>query len=373
MRPHRVAVIGSGWSGAAAARILADNGVAVEVFEAKTVLGGHSRVERAHGVVFEPNGPHVFHTAHSRVAQFVKRFGMFRRFSHAPLTRLDIDGVSSYLNWPLQLEEVRKLPMWPRIHRELEKRPASPRTDNLETYCISMIGETLYRLFVYSYTRKRWGLEASQLSAEIARGRVALRVDGRRRLFADPWEFFPAEGVNDVIEAVLDSIPVHFNTTVHLANLSDELYRDFDHVICTAALDAFTGQENTLKWRGIEMRPRYYQTKALHGTVTRAYCINEPSAGVPYTRTVETKHATGQAILGSVVCEEYARADARHYPIHTTEGLHEARNELLKQLILSESPVPVSFCGCLANYRHIDQDQAILQGMLCAERLLKED
>lgn len=64
MRVKRVAVIGAGWSGAAAARRLHDGGVAVEVFEATEVVGGHSRAERLNGVLYEPNGPHVFHTSH---------------------------------------------------------------------------------------------------------------------------------------------------------------------------------------------------------------------------------------------------------------------------------------------------------------------
>ena len=69
MRVKRVAVIGAGWSGAAAARRLHDGGMAVEVFEATEVVGGHSRAERLNGVLYEPNGPHVFHTSHPRVAE----------------------------------------------------------------------------------------------------------------------------------------------------------------------------------------------------------------------------------------------------------------------------------------------------------------
>ena len=177
--------------------------------------------------------------------------------------------------------------------------------------------------------------------------------------------------MNPVIEAVLDGISVHLNTTVCLRDLTGGLYRSFDGVVCTAPLDGFVGDGPPLPWRGIRVRAHYYDTEAAHSTVTPSYMINQPDPDVPFTRTVETKHATGQEIQGTVVCEEYPGYPAKHYPVPTTDNRHERRNRELKDRIGLESPMPVVFCGRLANYQYINQDGAILQGLVVGDELLE--
>jgi UDP-galactopyranose mutase len=370
VRVKRVAVIGAGWSGAAAARQLYDAGVAVEVFEASQVVGGHSRAEQLNGVLYEPNGPHVFHTSDPRVAAFVHRFGLTRPYAHRPLTTIRIDGEPRYFSWPLQLRELETLPQWDRISRELASRPETPCTSDFEAYCVSLLGETAYRLFIYDYTIKQWGVDPKRLSAAMAVRRVHLRVNGDRRLHRDVWEHFPPAGVNVIIGAILEGVPVHLGAEIRLADLHDRPYRSFDAAVVTAPLDTFTGQFPELPWRGIRVRARYYETDAADTTVTPAYTINQPDPDLPFTRTVETKHASGQRIRGTVVCEEYPGHPAQHYPVPTADRAHETRNSELQAFVHRESPMPVVFCGRLANYQYINQDEAILQGLQAADGLL---
>ncbi len=369
MPPRRVAVVGAGWSGVAAARRLHDLGVAVEVFEAADTAGGHSRAERLRGVLYEPNGPHVFHTSDPRVADFVHRFGLVRPYAHRPLTLVRVDGELRHFSWPLQLEELRSLPEWTRIRTELATRPAVPATSDFEAYCVSLLGETLYRLFVYHYTVKQWGVAPRTLGAEMAVRRIHLRDDGDRRLHRETWEYFSPEGVNPVVEAALRDIPLHLGVEVSLADLGAAPFRAFDAAVVTAPLDAFSGAATALPWRGIRVEARYCETETPDATVTRGYAVNRPDPDVPFTRTVETKHASGQRIRGTVVCEEYPGHPAKHYPVPTKDHEHERRNRALQALIRRESPVPVVFCGRLANYVYINQDEAILQGLRAADEL----
>ena len=44
-----------------------------EIFETKNVVGGHSRSEKINDVIYEPNGPHIFHTSN----EIVNNFGRF--------------------------------------------------------------------------------------------------------------------------------------------------------------------------------------------------------------------------------------------------------------------------------------------------------
>ena len=370
----RVAVVGAGWAGAVTARLLHDAGLEVEVFEKASVTGGHSRAERLHGVVYEPNGAHIFHTSDQRVRDFVAAHGLSRPYEHVVVTEayLDPDDEEAVLlSWPPQISELKALPIWPVVERELAQLPARPRGANFEELVLSMMGPTLYRIFVRDYTVKQWGCDPTELSTSFAPKRVELRDDGYRRLFRDRWEFFPAEGVNSVIESVLAPLAVSVDTEIVLADV-ERLAADFDRLVVTAALDDFVGRPGTLAWRGIEMRSRFIATDSPAETVTAAYVVNRPSARVPYTRTVETKHASGQQVAGTVVSEELPGSPARHYPVHTVEGINEAANLALQAEIAAACPIPVVFAGRLATYRYINQDQAIADAMAAADGILAD-
>jgi UDP-galactopyranose mutase len=144
----------------------------------------------------------------------------------------------------------------------------------------------------------------------------------------------------------------------------------FDAWVVTAPLDQFVGRPGEVAWRGIEMESSFMPTDDPRGTVTAAYVVNHPDVRYPFTRTIESKHATGQVVPGTVVSREFPGAPHRHYPVPTIYREYERLNELLKLEIRAATSVPVHFCGRLANYQYIDQDQAIRQGLDCAERVL---
>jgi UDP-galactopyranose mutase len=369
----RVAVVGAGWSGAVTAERLGSAGIDVDVFERAANVGGHSRSETLNGVVYEPNGAHIFHTSNSDVADYVQRFGLRRPYEHAVKAQVHLgdDDALTLLSWPPQLEELRGLALWPVVEKELAALPETPAGEDFETFVKSLMGTTLYNLFIRDYTAKQWGRPATELSSSFAPKRVELRDDGYRRLFRDRWEFFPAEGMNSVIEAVLARSSVTCGVEVSLDDLID-MQGDFDALVVTAPLDRLLGRDGELEWRGIHLRSRYVPVEGAGDTLTAAYVVNWPDARYPFTRTVETKHATGQQIAGTVVSEEYPGAPFRHYPVPTVDRRFEALNERYKDEVREALDRPVYFCGRLANYLYINQDQAIEQGFACSAEVLAD-
>ncbi len=367
----RVAVVGAGWAGAVTAERLGSHGVDVEVFERSANVGGHSRSETLNGVVYEPNGAHIFHTSNGKVAAYVQRFGLSRPYGHCVMTQVHIgdDDALTLLSWPPQLEELRELPVWPTIEKELAGLPDEPAGDDFETFVKSLMGATLYDLFIRDYTAKQWGRPATELSSSFAPKRVELRNDGYRRLFRDQWEFFPPNGVNSVIEGVLANTSVTCGAELVLDDLAG-MQADFDAFVVTAPLDRLLGRDGELEWRGVHLRSRYIPVERSEDTRTAAYVVNWPDARYPFTRTIETKHATGQRITGTVVSEEYPGAPARHYPIPTVDRRFEVLNERYKDEVRNVLDRPVYFCGRLANYLYINQDQAIEQGFACSAEVL---
>ena len=369
----RVAVVGAGWSGAVTAERLSSGGVDVEVFERSANVGGHSRSETLNGVVYEPNGAHIFHTSNEEVTAYVQRFGLARPYEHAVKVQVHIgdDDALRLLSWPPQLEELRDLPVWPTVEGELADLPPQPAGEDFETFVKSLMGTTLYNLFIRDYTAKQWGRPATELSSSFAPKRVELRDDGYRRLFRDRWEFFPSEGMNSVIEAVLAKSLVTCGAEITLEDLAG-MQDDFDAIVVTAPLDRLLGRDGDLEWRGIHLKSRYVPVEGPDDTLTAAYVVNWPDARYPFTRTVETKHATGQRICGTVVSEEYPGAPARHYPVPTVDRRFEALNDEYKEEVRAGLDRPVYFCGRLANYLYINQDQAIEQGFACSAEVLAD-
>jgi UDP-galactopyranose mutase len=356
------------------ARTLHDAGVPVEVFEAAGVVGGHSRVEHLDGVMYEPNGPHIFHTSDEEVAALVTRFGMGRPFRHEVLSEVfedDDDEHGRLLSWPPQVDELQTLRAWPQIAQELEALPAQPQGSSFEQHVISLMGETLYRLFIEGYTKKQWARDPSQLSATLAPKRVELRTDGYRGLFRDTYEFFPADGVNPIIEAMLEPVGLTCGQALYVDDLHDAA-STFAGVVVTAPTDGFARAEHCLPWRGIRMESRLSATDTLDGCRTAAYQINRPSLRHAFTRTIESKHASGQRIGATVVSEEHPQDGLRHYPVPSLDGEGDRRNLELQEQIRQQVPVPTWFCGRLAEYRYLDQDQAIRSALDTASAVLVE-
>ncbi len=72
--PQRVAVIGGGYAGMAAAAELASRGVAVSVFEAARMLGGRARRVEKHGVTLD-NGQHILVGAYVELLRLMRLVG----------------------------------------------------------------------------------------------------------------------------------------------------------------------------------------------------------------------------------------------------------------------------------------------------------
>ena len=72
LHKHRVAVVGGGWAGCAAALVLAEAGVSVTLFEASRTLGGRARAVELEGQPLD-NGQHILLGAYEQTLQLIER------------------------------------------------------------------------------------------------------------------------------------------------------------------------------------------------------------------------------------------------------------------------------------------------------------
>jgi len=88
--------------------------------------------------------------------------------------------------------------------------------------------------------------------------------------------------------------------------------------------------------------------------------VNEPNEAVPYTRTTEFSHLTGQRASRTTIVREFPRAEGDpYYPIPRPENAAlYARYEAL-----ARATDDVYFVGRLATYKYYNMDQCVGQAL----------
>ncbi|MFW5659468.1 MAG: FAD-dependent oxidoreductase, partial [Bacteroidota bacterium] len=171
---NRVAVIGAGPAGLAAAYQLAKAGVAVDLYEASGQVGGLSKSIELWGRRVDL-GPHRFFSRDPRVNQLWlevvgKDYHMVER-----LTRIYYNGKLFY--YPLQASNaLRRIGPWEALRSiwSYGLQKISPVRDDgsFENWVVRRFGRRLFELFFKSYSEKLWGIPTSQLDADFAAQRI---------------------------------------------------------------------------------------------------------------------------------------------------------------------------------------------------------
>ena len=356
-------VVGAGLAGSTIAERLASQcGARVLLIDKRDHIGGncHDPLDPS-GLRFHQYGPHIFHTNSEAVVAYLSQFTSWRAYEHRVLARVGRTLVPFPINrttinalYGSDLDE-------PGIAAFLAAR-AEPvaRLRTSEDTIVSRVGRDLYETFFRDYTRKQWGLDPSDLDPTVC-GRIPTRTNDDDRYFSDRFQAMPAEGFTAMIERMTAHPLIEIVTGVDFRAVADRVR--FNHLIYTGPIDEyFEHRYGALPYRSLTFA---FET---HGRewMQAVGCINEPAAGVPYTRTTEYKHLTGQTHARTILSREYPSAVGDpFYPIPRPEN--KALYERYHRLAVNESAV--TFVGRLAEYRYYNMDQAIASALVTFEEL----
>ncbi|MFM8714235.1 MAG: UDP-galactopyranose mutase [Actinomycetota bacterium] len=361
--PLRVAVVGAGFSGAVVARELAEAGHHIEVFESRDHVAGNCHTKRHDtGVMVHVYGPHIFHTQHERVWQYVQRFGSFEPYRHRVRAMV---GDKAY-QMPMNLGLINAFFGTNFTPQEAEAFVAS-RADasitnpqSFEEQALRLVGRELYEAFFAGYTRKQWGVDPRELPASIL-ARLPLRFTDDDSYFSHPYQGIPEHGYTPIVEAMLD----HPNITVHLSTRMPRVrLAEFEHTFWSGPIDAyFDFEHGRLAYRTLDFEP-----EVVAGDHQGCPVVNYCDGNVPYTRITEHKHfAPWESHDQSVIYREYSRLceanDTPYYPVR----LVEEKAQLLEYVQLARSEAGVTFLGRLGTYRYLDMDVTIHEALNVAD------
>lgn len=363
-----IGIAGAGFSGAVIARQLAEAGLQVTVLDRRPHIAGNCHTERdaPSGVLVHRYGPHIFHTDDDEVWAYVNRFGRFMPYVNRVKTTvrgevfslpINLHTINQFFRTTCSPQEARAL-----VESKADTSITEPKT--FEEQALRFVGRELYEAFLAGYTRKQWGLEPSQLPADILK-RLPVRFNYDDNYFNHRHQGMPADGYTAIVEKILD----HPDITLRLgATLSRDDLGAYEHVFYSGPIDAFFGHAlGRLGYRTLD-----FEEVRAEGDFQGCAVMNYGDPSVPWTRISEHKHFAPWETHAATVCfREYSREcgpdDTPYYPIR----LVEEKAQLAGYVDLARQARGISFVGRLGTYRYLDMDVTIREALDAAAAFLK--
>jgi protoporphyrinogen oxidase len=178
-RTRRVAILGGGWVGLAAAWELKrlSPGDEIHLFEKEDSVGGLSKNVTKGPYVFA-FGPHNYHPLRPQAQEFVHMLGQNQLIRRDFEAKIAFNG--KYYRYPVGAGDMLRNMDAPTVLRagrdyleSTARRYAGlSNDDSMESWVINRFGRTTYDTFFGPYTKKVWGVDPSQLSPVFAARRI---------------------------------------------------------------------------------------------------------------------------------------------------------------------------------------------------------
>lgn len=355
-------IVGAGFAGSVLAERLAraDN-KKVLVIDRRPHIGGNAfDCHNEHGILIHKYGPHIFHTNSAEIFNYLSRFTEWRQYQHR--VRAMVDG--RLLPIPINLDTINELyglQLTPEGMKTYLASVAEKREQILtsEDVVVNGVGRELYEKFFRNYTRKQWGLDPSELDAQVT-ARVPVRFNRDDRYFTDTYQAMPARGFTHMFENMLDHPNIKIMLNADYREVRDEVA--FDQLIFTGPIDEyFDYRFGPLPYRCLEFKHETHHRPVFQS----APVVNYPNE-YAYTRVTEFKYLTGQEHPLTSVVYEFPRAEGDpYYPIPRADNA-----ALYKRYqALAQTTPGVHFVGRLGTYRYYNMDQVVGQALTTFTKL----
>lgn len=322
----KIIIVGSGLSGLVAARLLADPGHSVAVYESRNHIGGNCYDSNVCGVTMHNYGPHIFHTDDEEVISFLSRFTEWIPFELKPVGNTKIGMISL----PYSKKTIKQL------KRELSQNE---------------IVDYIFK----DYSEKQWGVDFEEIPKTIT-NRIPKTKDSDDPTWFEgqKYQCIPKEGYTRMFERMVEGIEVKLN-----CSKDDWKKEKADLVIYTGKIDEYYDyQYGELPYRSLRFEHEVVSEKQ------STFIVNECNSFYKNTRKYDHSYFTpnhkGTTIITKEFPKQATKKDIPFYPIPWGEG--QKIYSLYEQLAKEEKDV--LFVGRLATYKYLDMWMAVKQVFL---------
>jgi UDP-galactopyranose mutase len=367
-------VVGAGFFGATFARKATEAGRKCLVIDKNNHIAGATYDRKwDNGIIVGEYGAHIFHTASEEVWDFINQFTTIETFINKPKV---LSGRNVY-SFPINMMTLHQL--WGVVtpaeafQKLQEVRLPCERPRNFEEWALDRVGQQLYELFFYGYTKKQWLKEPKDLPASIIQ-RLPIRLTYEENYFTTKYQGIPKNGYSETVENMLDGIKVELG--VDFFTMKNK-WRDYaKHLIYTGPVDKFFDftcgdlEYNTLK----------FEHKVYKGDFQGNAVFNYADPSVPQIRTIENKHFydrrtskhydnknldTSETVVTYDIPVSYKDHPEPYYPIRDDRNSDIYNN----YFDLKQTQTDVTFGGRLGEYKYLDIDQTIASALVKAKTL----
>ena len=374
---YQYLVVGAGLYGAVFAHEMEKRGKDCLVIEKRDHIAGNIYTKEVNGIQVHEYGAHIFHTSDKEVWNYVNQFAEFNHYINCPVARYK----DELYNLPFNMNTFAK--MWniktPKEAREhIDAQIADlhiTEPKNLEEQALSLVGRDIYEKLVKGYTEKQWGRDCKELPSFIIK-RLPVRFVFDNNYFNDPYQGIPKGGYTQIVEKLLEGIPVKLGTDYETfcqrstdgGFISVDGEDTFEKVLYTGMIDQFYEYcYGELAYRSLRFETEYlkdednYQGNAV---------VNYTEREVPYTRIIEHKHFEFGTQKGTVITREYpkewSRGDEPYYPVNDKHN-----SELYEKYAQRAAQEKnVLFGGRLGQYKYYDMDKVVCAALTMVEEQL---
>lgn len=377
-------VIGAGFAGATVARQLAEAGMAVLVVEGRGHVGGNAYdcTDEA-GVLIHKYGPHIFHTQHKRVFDFLSRFTAWREYQHRVVA--NVHGQLMPVPFNLTSLDIAFEGRATALAEKLEKTYGKERKVTIlelrqsKDPDLSELADYVYENIFKTYTMKQWDQKPEDIDPNTT-ARVPVFISRDDRYFQEPYQGMPQDGYTALFEKLLDheKIELRLNTDaqevltltqVGTTLVDGEAFKG--PIVYTGAVDdLFERRFGRLPYRTLDfvfetLPMEWYQT---HGTVN--YTVDQP-----FTRITEFKHLTGQELpKKTTIMKEFSKAYTGEEGQIPYYAIINPENKALYQRYadLAGEYQNLHLLGRLAEYQYYNMDAIVLRALELSDKLKSE-
>jgi UDP-galactopyranose mutase len=361
MSSKSITIIGAGLAGSSLARLLADSGYLVKIYEKEPEVSGNCfDYKDEEGYYIHKFGPHIFHTNNEEVFQFISRFTNIIEIKH----KVNVKIGDKEVPLPINFESIECL-----------FNNASEIIENLKkTYVgkskvtivelrktndpdLSKLADFIFENVFLNYTVKMWGVKPEEINQEVI-NRVPIILSYDDTYFPDDkYQGTPDKGYLDMIKKMLD----HKSITLTKSFDGINLINNRDEIVYCGPIDELLRYEfGNLPYRSLDIRFE----KISNSEFQKRAVVNYPSDPL-MTRITEYKHFFGiKNNSNTVISREFPGSfdedskthNKRFYSLSTKEAL--SKYELYRKKVMMLYP-NIHLLGRLAEYRYYDMDDVI--------------
>lgn len=356
MKKYDYLIVGAGLFGSVFAFEMNKKGYKCLVIDKRKHIAGNCFTEKKENIDVHSYGPHIFHTNNLNIWNYINQFSEFNHFINRP----KVNYKNNLFSFPINLFTLYQL--WniktpQEAYEKLEKskiKIANP--NNLEEWILSQVGEEIYKIFFYGYTKKQWGCEPKDLPSFIIK-RLPIRLTMDDNYFNDCYQGIPKNGYTTIFEKMLDKIEIKLNTD--FLQEKQKLQKTANKIVYTGALDElFDYKYGNLEWRSLKFETEVLNIKDHQGNAI----INYSEEDIPYTRITEHKHFTFSNESKTIITKEYPEKwkinKEKYYPIN-----NEKNNKLQEKYRNDINFNKYIIGGRLADYKYYDMHQVIASAL----------